>query len=705
MSLSQAERLASLSEADRAVVLAGFTEEQFRELEYDWRFWGRPEQFLPDGDWLTFLVIAGRGFGKTRLAVEGLREEVMAGRARQIAIVAETAADARDVIVEGPAGILKCHPPKDRPIYEPSKRRLTWPNGATASLFNATEPDQLRGPQFDFAYCDESAKWQYAQETWDQLQFALRLGRRPRQIVTTTPRPIQLLRTLIKAPTTITVRGSTFDNKSNLAQNFLDTIEDRYSGTRLGRQELYAEILEDMPGALWSRDRIDALRIKPEQAPEFKRVVVAIDPSVSNEERSDETGIICAALGEDGHGYILDDVSGKYAPIDWAKKAAGLCRSRMADRVVAEVNQGGDLVEATLRSADANVPYRKVHATRGKAVRAEPVSALYEQCVAKGTLIACESGQVPIEAVRCGDMVWTREGLRRVLWAGQTGVRETIEIRLNDRSLRLTNNHPVLTEDGWVNAGQLASKERIAYAWVSNAKFVKKKLARPVRQRCFAGLVGPCGGGEKILVRLSGRLLSLTGLITTSSLTAIGGRLAMAGMNCSTEQYGASITRCQSRTDGTSITKMGIPVTTTLRTWSQWIRGIMRTITIRTDSHLLAKNVLAPSVNKDSLLPGVGSLFARTNAVALVTPAKKDVGEPVFNLHVEGVHEYVANGILVHNCKVHHVGSFPALEDQMCLFSSDLDRKANGSPDRVDALVWALTDLMVGKGRSVLHWG
>jgi phage terminase large subunit-like protein len=379
MSLSQAEHLASLSEEDRARVLAGFTEEQFRELEYDWRFWGRPEQFAPEGDWTTWACICGRGGGKTRLGAEFVREEVMAGRARHIAIVTETAGDGRDVVVEGPAGILKCHPRKDRPLYEPSKRRVTWPNGAVATLFNATEPDQLRGLNCDLAWSDELAKWQYAKETWDQLQFTLRAGKHPRQLVTTTPRPIQVLRDILKDPTTVAVRWSTLDNSSNLAPNFLKTIMDRYSGTRLGRQELYAEILEDMPGALWARDRIDALRVKPGQVPEFKRIVVGVDPSVSNTEKSDETGIICAALGVDGHGYVLDDKSGKFAPDDWIKRVAGLYHSRFADRVVAEVNNGGDLVESMIRTVDKNISYRKVHATRGKAVRAEPVSALYEQ--------------------------------------------------------------------------------------------------------------------------------------------------------------------------------------------------------------------------------------------------------------------------------------------------------------------------------------
>jgi phage terminase large subunit-like protein len=296
--------------------------------------------------------------------------------------VAETSGDARDVLVEGPAGLLAIHPKEFRPLYEPSKRRLTWPNGAQATLYNAVEPDQLRGPQHDAAWGDELAKWRYMQETWDQLQFGLRLGDHPRAIVTTTPRPLPLIRKLMNDADTFVTRGRTFDNSVNLAAPFLKQIEDRYGGTRLGRQELEGEVLEDIPGALWQRSNIDKNR-RPEAPADLQRVIVAIDPAISSEEGSDETGIVCVGLGRDpdgyNRGYVLADRSLRGSPDEWAKAAVALYREFEADRIVAEKNQGGEMVEAVIRAVDRNVPVSLVHATRGKLVRAEPVSALYEQ--------------------------------------------------------------------------------------------------------------------------------------------------------------------------------------------------------------------------------------------------------------------------------------------------------------------------------------
>lgn len=277
-----AEQLASLDAEQRAALLADMTDAQASTILHDWSIWGRAEQQEPPGDWLTWLVLAGRGFGKTRSGAEWVRSIACgptpqsAGSHRRIAIVAETAADARDVLVEGDSGILAVHPRAYRPLYEPSKRRLTWPNGCIGTLYNATEPDQLRGPQHDAALCDELAKWQYARETWDMLQFGLRLGR-PRQVVTTTPRPIPLLREIIAATGTVVTRGSTRDNAANLAPEFLRTVVAKYEGTRLGRQELDAEILDDLPGALWQRDNIDQHRVR--EAPQMQRIVVAVDPS------------------------------------------------------------------------------------------------------------------------------------------------------------------------------------------------------------------------------------------------------------------------------------------------------------------------------------------------------------------------------------------------------------------------------------------
>ena len=295
--------------------------------------------------------------------------------------MAPTAADAQDVMVEGESGILSTSPDYARPVYEPSKRKVTWPNGAQAMLFSAEEPESLRGVQHAASWCDELAAWQNVQATWDMLQFGLRLGQRPRVMVTTTTRPVKLLKALLKreGEDVVITRGRTSDNAANLAPTFLSTIVNRYEGTRLARQELLGELLEDFEGSLWSRDNLDAHRIALDRLSVLRRIVVAIDPAVSTGEDSDETGIIVAGLGDDGRGYVLEDLSGRFAPAEWAAKAIAAYKRHKADRIVAEVNNGGQMVEATLRMIDANVPVRTVHASRGKIVRAEPVSALFEQ--------------------------------------------------------------------------------------------------------------------------------------------------------------------------------------------------------------------------------------------------------------------------------------------------------------------------------------
>lgn len=385
--LSPAQVLAALSEEEQAEFMSKLSPEALAALKYDWDFWARPNQLEPEGNWTTWLILAGRGFGKTRTGAETIRRWVCGntplspGCCSRIALVAETAPDARDVMVEGPAGLLACHDKAFRPTYFPSKRSVEWPNGAQAILFNAVEPDQLRGPQFDAAWCDELAKWRYAQETWDQLQFGLRLGEHPRQIVTTTPRPIPVVRKIMNDSTTVVTRGRTYDNAANLASPFLRQVEDRYGGTRLGRQELEGEILDDMPGALWTRDILDECRRT--EHPDLDRIVVAVDPAVTSGEEADETGIVAIGIGRDAdgnqRGYVLADRSIKGTPDEWAAAAVRLYRELDADRIVAEKNQGGELVEAILRTKDRNVPVTLVHATRGKIVRAEPVSALYEQ--------------------------------------------------------------------------------------------------------------------------------------------------------------------------------------------------------------------------------------------------------------------------------------------------------------------------------------
>jgi len=377
-----------MPEAQREAALKTISNSQAAKLLYEWPFWARPSQLPPSGDWDGWLILAGRGFGKTRTGAEWVRSMVCGatphekGRYSRVALVAETAADARDVMVEGESGLLAVHSKGFRPNYEPSKRRVTWPNGATATLFNATEPDQLRGPQHDLAWLDELAKWRYAQETFDMLQLGLRLGDAPKQCITTTPRPIPLLKALITNPRWTVTRGSTYDNKINLAPSFLDQIAKRYEGTRLGRQELSAEILDDAPGALWTRAKIDdTRRKKTDKLPDMQRIVVAIDPAASagTEEGQAETGIVVAGLGVDGRGYVLDDVSCRQTPNGWARQAVAAYDLHSADAIVAELNQGGAMVEQTVRSVRPKINFIGVRASRGKVTRAEPVAALYEQ--------------------------------------------------------------------------------------------------------------------------------------------------------------------------------------------------------------------------------------------------------------------------------------------------------------------------------------
>jgi len=344
-------------------------------------------------------MLAGRGWGKTRTGAEWVRSiatggtPLSGGQYSHIAIVGETAADNRDVIVEGPAGILATHPKDFRPKYTQSNRRLQWPNGTIGTLYNATEPDQLRGPQHGAAWCDELAKWRYAQETWDMLQFGLRMGDKPKQAITTTPRPIPIVKALLKleGDGVYVTRGRTLDNSANLAGDFIKAIQRRYEGTRLGRQELNAEILDDVPGALWTRDNLDKYRVPyrdgklPRNFPEMQRIVVAIDPAITAPidgvvlEETAETGIIVAGLGTDGRGYVFEDLTCRLAPSGWGKKAVAGFDLYKADCLVAEKNQGGLMVEHVLRSVRQNCPVKLVHASRGKVTRAEPVSALYEQ--------------------------------------------------------------------------------------------------------------------------------------------------------------------------------------------------------------------------------------------------------------------------------------------------------------------------------------
>jgi phage terminase large subunit-like protein len=368
--------LDALTQAEQDEWLSTLTDEQAAYLLYDWLFWAREKQTPPPGDWLTWLILAGRGFGKTRTGAEFVRLMVDNGLASRIALVGRTAADVRDVMVEGESGLLSVYPAWMRPKYEPSKRRITFHNGAVATTYSGDKPDQLRGPQHDLAWCDEMAAWRYP-EAWDQLQFGLRLGEHPRTVVTTTPRPTKLIRELVKDDTVYVTTGSTYENAANLAAPALAQLQARYEGSRLGRQELNAEILDDVPGALWTRDLIDSRRRR--ESPELVRVVVAIDPAVTSTDESNETGIVVCGVDAGGNGFVIEDASVRGTPTEWARRALWAYYEHQADRLVVEVNQGGDMVETVIRALDNSVSVRSVRASRGKYTRAEPVSALYEQ--------------------------------------------------------------------------------------------------------------------------------------------------------------------------------------------------------------------------------------------------------------------------------------------------------------------------------------
>ncbi|RUS60454.1 ATP-binding protein [Pseudorhodobacter sp. E13] len=369
--------------------LAGLSDNALLALPWMFEFWALPHQLPPEGHWKSWVIMGGRGAGKTRAGSEWVRAQVEGarptdpGRAKCVALVGESVAQVRDVMIYGDSGILACSPPDRRPKWEASRERLIWPNGATATVYSAHNPEKLRGPQFDAAWVDELAKWPNAQNTWDMLQFALRLGEHPQQVVTTTPKNVEVLKAVLKNPSTVCTHAPTQANRANLAKSFLEEVERRYAGTARGRQELEGILLEEAEGAMWSLARLEAGRVKV--VPPLSRIVVAVDPPVTGHAGSDECGILVVGAVTEGppqtwRAYVLEDASVKSAsPDTWARAAIAAKERHQADRVVAEVNQGGDMVENIIRQIDPLVAYRGVRATRGKAVRAEPVAALYEQ--------------------------------------------------------------------------------------------------------------------------------------------------------------------------------------------------------------------------------------------------------------------------------------------------------------------------------------
>ena len=391
------ETLAALPKAKRDRLIRKFGDRNARAFLSSWDDIGRVEQRSPPGLWQFWLFLAGRGAGKTRAGAEWVRKKVKDGSGR-IALIGPTAASARDVMVEGESGILR-HAKRDdidrrgngigRPIYEPSKRKLLWANGAIAKVYSAEEPERLRGPQHDTVWCDELASWPHSArhdlttETWDMAMFGLRLGANPQAMISTTPKPIPILREMVrlsegKNPLCVITRASTYANRPNLAGTFFSHIIQKYEGTRLGQQELLGLILAEAEGALWTRAMIEEARPK-KAIPDLKRIVVGVDPAVTNNPTSNLTGIVVAGIGWDNRGYVLKDLSGRFTPDEWARRTVKAFDDYKADRIIAEGNQGGELVRVNLSTVRRNLPVRIVHASRSKQARAEPIAALYEQ--------------------------------------------------------------------------------------------------------------------------------------------------------------------------------------------------------------------------------------------------------------------------------------------------------------------------------------
>lgn len=425
---SGAAWLASATPEDVTEFLGSLDENALLSLPWIFEFWALPHQIPPRGAWKTWVIMGGRGAGKTRAGAEWVRAEVEGagpndpGRSRRVALVGETVDQVREVMILGESGILACSPPDRRPEWHASRKMLEWPNGAVAQVFSAHDPESLRGPQFDAAWADELGKWKKGGETWDQLQFALRLGKTPRQVVTTTPRNVGVLKAILKNPSTVITHAPTEANRAYLAESFLTEVQARFGGTSLGRQELEGVLVEEVAGALWSMPQLDGARL--DVVPELTRIVVAVDPPVTSHKSSDECGII--VVGADTRGdprqwraVVLEDASVRGAsPEGWARAALAAMDRHKADRLVAEVNQGGDLVERVVRMIDPLVPYRAVHATRSKMLRAEPVAALYEQ-----GRVAHVRGLAKLEAQMCQMTVtgWTGGGspdrLDALVWA------------------------------------------------------------------------------------------------------------------------------------------------------------------------------------------------------------------------------------------------------------------------------------------------
>jgi phage terminase large subunit-like protein len=693
-----------------------------------WVEMARPEQLPPDGDWFCWLILAGRGWGKSRTAVEWSMSKARRYPGCRIAIVARTIADSRDTVIEGDSGLLTAisrdeyrgHTEDDG--YNRSMGEIFLANGSRFKTFTSEKPWRLRGPQFNFALADEAAFWEDAHKgliadtTWQNLAIATRLPKRPEWdneyrtqiVVATTPRPVALLKTndpdpsrtgLMQRENTIITRGRTSDNLANLSESYKQNVVIPLLGTRLGRQELDAELLEDNEGALWKREWIDETRITdPKLVPDLIRIVVGVDPAVTDGESSAQTGVIVAGAGKNGRGYVLGDFTLRASPMEAMKKVVEVYHAFDADRIVAEVNQGGDYIGMLLKTVDPDVPYSTVRATRGKAIRAEPVSSLYEQrrishvgsfpyledsmCFIAGTKITTTRGNVNIEDVTHDDLVLTRAGWRRVNAAGCTGVRDTVTVHMsNGVSVTCTPDHPVfVVGKNFTPASQLTSRDRI----ITCIETLSHDESENHRSHSSTTMVNGITSG--LVASTTALLVHVErGFFTATSMKTHMARYLMAGsstMLTTTEKITTSATSklCQNMITSHTTNKTRSLECTPFPVNSK--DEVQR----KAGKNENNASSLSSAWNVAALfgLQACEPRFAHVNVGGVTVLSVQENVEPstVYNLSVDNQPEYFANGILVHNCQW-----------------TPLDKE---SPDRLDALVWSIFSLKDLIGGSFL---
>lgn len=638
----------------------------------------------------SHLYLAGKSMiptHNTRCGAETFIYAIKEGGYTHPNLAGATSEDVRDLMIEGESGILACAPEDFYPEFVPTLKKLIWPNGVVTHIYYGTEPDKARGPQSDFIWADEIAKWQYPEETFDNLLMGLRLGPDPRCMITSTPRPTKFLMDLEKRkdplgrPSCVVTRGNTKDNYANLSDIFISTIISKYEGTRLGRQELDGEFLDDNPNALWRRSDIDNSRVSA--MPELSQIVIAVDPAGKSEKTSDDTGIIAAGKGHNGHGYVLEDCTLHGTPAEWATAAISAYHKYKANWVVAETNFGGEMVEYTISTVDSQIPYKPVHASRGKEIRAEPVSSLYQQgrvhhvgflgdletemCLAGNTLIKTEFGDMRLDEVYPGLKVYTRGGLKPIIWAGKTGISQTVyEISTSqNKHLLATNSHLIYVEGiGYTKVSELCSGD-VLLTWQKAKK-------------------------ESHMME--------SGITSTSMDIMKTKKWDFCTESCGKNSMG----KYQKEFTYTTLTKIGKTIISTiskqlqclntnLYTLADLVSGTQNstasTLNVCGINENLYKKYALP-VEQNSILLGCEQCTAAHSVEedTIISVQKKKQKMDVYNIKVADIPEYYANDILVHNCEW-------------------IPNSGMKSPNRVDALVWCISALNLPTGNARIPTG